>query len=465
MKKIILAALAVLTLAAASGQTRVSETRYDWSGLSRQIVGSTTDKQEQAYKIYRWLCDNIAYDTSYTIYHSDECFENRRGVCQAYSELFYRLAEPAGLKVDIVSGKSKDRDGSIGDTGHAWVFVYITDTSGILVDPTWGAGSVNGKTFTRNDHDDSWFAVDPYWMIFSHLPDPEMEEYQLLPEADRVDFETFRRLPSYRPDYAAFGQNGRELFRACMAGRTPDLPAYYPSGLAVADINNLPLEGTLHVGRYYDFAIRQRQPVRFMIRNGQRDYTSETWQKIEGHDVCRFMPSEAGELSVSVKRDEDDMWNVLAKYKVAAPTASEIAALEAAEPQHSPVWRNVDNFDAETLAARRVNIASLLKLVKAQHIKELPTIYSNNRFAINSIPWNGTLHVGQTYTFRITPYEGTRWAVINDDDWYLEWEEDNENPGLKITVTPKKAGELLISVEREDKPNSFSGCIEYKVVN
>ncbi len=49
-------------------QMQVSPTRYDWSGLAGSIVGNATGKREQAYRIYRYLCDNIRYDTSRTIH-------------------------------------------------------------------------------------------------------------------------------------------------------------------------------------------------------------------------------------------------------------------------------------------------------------------------------------------------------------------------------------------------------------
>ena len=460
MKRFVIAVTGLLLLSlTAQGQAPVSETRYDWSELSRKIAGNTTDKHEQAYRIYRWLCDNIAYDTSYSIYHSDECFDNRRGVCQAYSELFYRLAEPLGLKVDIVSGKAKDLHGGIDAMGHAWVFVYMTENSGFLVDPTWGAGSVDGKVFTRNKSDDSWFDVDPYWMIFSHIPDPEMETYQLLPE--KIDFETFKRLPSYRPAYAAFGQNAQELLRKCLSGGKPDVPTYYPQMLAIADVNNMPLTGTLRVGQYYDFALRQKTPAEFMIHNGDRYYKSADWQKIQGHDVCRFMPSEAGKLTVSIKTGSGDTWSVLAEYTVAKPTADDIARLEAAEPEHSPALTGLKNFREENLRAHNVDMARLLKTVKAQRIKSLPMVHTGTKFAINDIPWSGVLRAGETYTFRIAPYEGSRWAVINGDDWYMEWAEDSAARGWTITVTPKQRGPLYISVESEQ--NRFLTCIEYEV--
>ena len=459
LRKLLCAALFLLFAGAATAQNRVSETRYDWSALAHQIAGDADGKYQQAYRIYRGLCENIAYDTTYTIYHSDDCFDRKRGVCQAYCELFYRLGEPLGLEVDIISGKSKDQHGKIGDVGHAWVFVHMSGTSGFLVDATWGAGSVDGSTFTRSVNDDSWFDVDPRWMIFSHFPDPELETYQLLPE--KIDFEQFCRLPSYRPAYESFGQDPGELLNRCLAGETPDIPDYYASELSRAEVNNIPLEGTLRIGRYYDFAIKRKTGDEFMIRNGERCFYSNDWEKIQGYDVCRFMPSEEGSLTVSI-RDGGNRWSVLAGYKVAPASASDIASLEAAEPEHSPVFARLGNYSEREMREHNVDFATLLKAVKSRNITSLPLFYSGAGYGINEIPWSGTLRRGESYTFRIAPYEQCRWAVINEGDWYYEWEKDPSAPGIMITVTPQNAGRLVISAEGATK-NSFRSCFEYKV--
>ena len=105
--KVLVAALALLMSVAGIAQTgnpayEVSPSRYDYSPAARQITEGCTDKYDQVKAIYRWLCANISYDTSYTIYTADECWDNQRGVCQAYCELFYRLAEPLGIDVHVI---------------------------------------------------------------------------------------------------------------------------------------------------------------------------------------------------------------------------------------------------------------------------------------------------------------------------------------------------------------------------
>lgn len=437
------------------GQTIPSESNREWKPVAQYIVGDATDKREQAYRIYRWLCDNIAYDTGHTVSTADECYDRRRGVCQGYTELFCRIAAEVGLKTEIVSGKVKDPAGAIDDEGHAWLFVYTAKKTGILVDPTWGAGSVDNGVFTRSENDDSWFDVDPYWMIFSHFP--KKENFQNLPKP--IDYGLFCSLPSYHPNHGAFGQDARRLFEQCRNGGTPDLPDYYPTMLPWAEVVTMPQEGTLRIGQSYGFAFRQRRPAELMVQNGTRQSFSGEWQQADGCVSCRFMPSEEAPVTVAVRTGEN-AWNVLAQYRIAPPTSADIESLEASLPQHSPVFGRTANFSARTLAEHGVDFAALLAEVKAQAIGRLPVIYGGTPFSVREIPWNGTLRVGQAYTFRIAPGVGGRWAVINEGDWYMEWADDD---GVRsITVTPQKAGKLQVASEIEGT-ESFRYCIEYLV--
>lgn len=438
-------------------QMQVSPTRYDWSGLAGSIVGDATGKREQAYRIYRYLCDNIRYDTSLTIHDADRCYETKSGVCQAYCEMFYRLGAAVGLQVEIIGGKSKNRHGRVGDIGHAWVFAYTDGHAGILIDPTWGAGAVNNGVFVHQENDDSWFDVDPYWMMFSHYPDEA--ENQLI---DRpVDFRTWTGLPYYVPAMQGAGFNGRELLNRCLAGESPDLPALYESELTDVEVNNMPLEGTLRIGRYYDFALKSRIGQGFVIRN-EEDYScDEAWQKIQGYDVIRYMPCQSGMLSLCVRKQDGRLWTV-AEYKIAEPTPDDIASLEAREPLRSPVWKEVRNFKA-AFYGKHVDVARLLVAVKTQRIRCLPELYDVASFRLDNVPWNGELSVGQTYTFCFSPFEGTDWAIVNESDWMRNWEQDPDTRQWYVTVTPQHAGSLGLYMKVADDSGRYVCCLRYTV--
>ena len=80
-----------------SAQFPISASKYDYAPIAQQITDGEVTKYDKARSIYQWICKNISYDTTYQIYTADKCWELKRGVCQAYCELFYRLAEPLGI--------------------------------------------------------------------------------------------------------------------------------------------------------------------------------------------------------------------------------------------------------------------------------------------------------------------------------------------------------------------------------
>lgn len=150
----------------------LSRLRIDLRTEAATIIGDAVTVEEKARRIYNWICENIAYDTTKQIHDAETCYKTRRGVCQAYCELFCYLAEAVGLTADIITGKTKDTEGKISDK-HSWVFVYTHAYDGILIDPTWGAGAVDGTKFVKSEDNSIWFNVSPYWMIFSHFPDQQ----------------------------------------------------------------------------------------------------------------------------------------------------------------------------------------------------------------------------------------------------------------------------------------------------
>lgn len=46
----------------------VSPTKYDWTEVANEIVKGCYMPYDKAKAIYKWLTDNIQYDTSYSIY-------------------------------------------------------------------------------------------------------------------------------------------------------------------------------------------------------------------------------------------------------------------------------------------------------------------------------------------------------------------------------------------------------------
>ncbi|MEJ5257318.1 MAG: transglutaminase domain-containing protein [Fervidobacterium sp.] len=87
--------------------------------------------------INEWMKLNIEYDSSYTYKSAYATLKNRRGVCQGYALLFYRLAKAAGLQAYLVSGQGKvpGKDATALQS-HAWNVVKIGSEL-FYVDTTW----------------------------------------------------------------------------------------------------------------------------------------------------------------------------------------------------------------------------------------------------------------------------------------------------------------------------------------
>lgn len=439
--------------------TAVAEpyTRYDWSNLALSVTRGKTTPREKAHAIYSWLAANIAYDTTYSIYHADEAYDARRGVCQAYCEMFYHMAKAVGLRTEIVSGISKDLDGKISDQGHAWIFAYLTDNAGIFIDPTWGAGSVNDGKFSRgNPNDETWFDVSPSWMIFSHFP--EDERYQLLPTP--LTRSQFASIPAYRPVLGEFGFDGKSLLQRHLGGERVSVPQVYFPELKGVKVHSVPRNGVLRIGEEYTFTVYHPSNSSVRVNSGMDfDYVESAGQ---GFTTLRYVPSEGSELQVCYKIPGTDRWRVLMQYDVAAATQSDIARLETTAPRKSPVLKRVANYNPKALVKHQVNLQRLIAMVKQQGIRQFPKIYDKVKFKINDIPWNGRLRVGQPVTFTISPYEG-EWAVIDGDTWHRNWRQSAPGQPWTITVTPTHKGTLKISGTVSGDNRQFWSCIEYVV--
>lgn len=167
----------------------------DFANECRSIIGDAQTTIDIARRIYDWLCDNIQYDTTKSIHDADSCWRSKKGVCQAYCELFCHIAGDR-LNAEVVTGKCKKSDGSVSEVSHAWLYVYTDGYEGIFIDPTWGAGGINEGRFVQGTKRDIWFNVDPAWMIFSHYPD---NAYMKMLDFD-ISEEQFKQLPMLYPD-------------------------------------------------------------------------------------------------------------------------------------------------------------------------------------------------------------------------------------------------------------------------
>ena len=289
----------------------VSPTKYNWSKVAASLTKDCQSDYDKLYSIYSWITRNIEYDTSYSIYTADDCFDNRKGVCQAYSELFYRIAEAAGLHVEIIWGES--RTNKYGR--HAWLFGYTRENHGILIDATWGAGSVNGNTFRFRENHDVWFNVDPEWMIVSHLPDEV--SYQLLETP--MTKEDFHKITL---DWTAilayeYGMDTHQLYQSLRKHKLA-LPYFYSGGEGIIKLTDIPRQESLQLGKQYIFKIEALQPCVLVLIHGNNWFSAKSGEWVDEGDgvysIC-YTPDAAGELYLSIMNNQGTA-SRLVSYKV-----------------------------------------------------------------------------------------------------------------------------------------------------
>lgn len=421
----------------------VSESKYDYTEVVQQIVGGKTDKMQQAEAIYRWMCRNIVYDTNYQIFTADQCWDQKRGVCQAYCELFYRLAEPLGLKTIIISGKTKDLEGQVSSKGHTWLLVEV-EGGNILIDPTWGAGGLKDGVFQRKENDMSWFHIDPHWLIFTHYPDDA--QFQFL--ENPVSWKTFVQMPAVFPSLGLFGWDARETFLKVLKGEIRDLPTFHEDYADCLDLYGIPAQQTLRVGQTYDFRVRKKNDLPFaLIHDGEFVHEAE-WQCTDNDYHLQYMPVAGGTLKISVLQGPNKYQSAVT-YRVAKPNAQELAIVEQQRPMQMPELKQVKNLDRKRWKSIGIDEHKLLDEVRKGGIKSLPILYKDAEQYLSevSIPYSATLKVGQTYTFSFIPLAGADWQIINQDDWYYEWTKDEATGRITMQVTPLKKGRLKVSVQ------------------
>ena len=138
------------------------------------LGGKTTYQKVQA--IYNWITANVKYDyshmndpTYWPQYTAYAAAVQKKAVCQGYANLFYRLANDAGVDCRIITGKAYNDDGT---ADHAWNIVRMEDEKYYCLDATWDAGSdpkdydyfLKGLTSFSRDHRAETDELNtPYW--------------------------------------------------------------------------------------------------------------------------------------------------------------------------------------------------------------------------------------------------------------------------------------------------------------
>lgn len=437
----------------------VHPSKENYQPLAESIVAGCTNRRDRVRAIYAWICKNIEYDTTYTIYHADECYAERRGVCQAYCELFHYIAKCVGIRSRIISGISKSSKGKIGLGGHAWLYVDL-EGWGMLLDPTWGAGHVEQGLFTRNSYIWSWYDVDPRLMVMSHLPEQAEDQFIASP----ISHEEFEAMIPASSEWATYRLDIERLFHLARRRRV-ELPELLGGDKPpIIELIDIPLHRHLNVGRSYSFRIKLVD-TRYNIAliNYRNIVPLEQWQD-EGDGVyhIRYTLQGSPQLNIACNSGKDNRWSVVVSYHKPTTTEGDIEKVD--NPLLSPEFRNVGNLQAEEWRAAGLAPEILARLIREQHIQTLPAISTNygDMLRIVEIPMHYHLKRGESYTFKFYPNNDSKWAIIESGKRWHFITKASADGMLYIDISPSIVGPLYLMYNSQEQ--HYISCITYEVV-
>jgi len=221
--------------------------------LAERINHDFSTPEEKARAIFAWISHHIAYDVkafakggkvvSFTYSSAEEkiskekalqedlarrTLRRKKGICYGYSTLYKIICDYTDIECVIISGTAKILESDIGripgTPNHTWNAVKING-KWKLVDATWGAGSIYGKSqrFVA-EYDDIYFFTPPEIFFLNHYP------------ADK-----------------------QWLFVKMTAKAFASLPLYYPAALRSEIKLIKPAEGMVHVSK--------KKPVQVIMKN------------------------------------------------------------------------------------------------------------------------------------------------------------------------------------------------------
>lgn len=163
---------------------KAPESLTDYKQIADYLTHDLQTDTEKARAIYNWISHNIQYRLSQIYeditYHSvDEIIEDalktRQGVCQHYAELFHAMGNSVGLKSYVIAGYARNKQGKIGDLGHAWNAIRI-DSKYYLIDVTLAAGYLLDGKYVHQFRDE-YFLIAPENFIQTHMPFDPMWQF------------------------------------------------------------------------------------------------------------------------------------------------------------------------------------------------------------------------------------------------------------------------------------------------
>lgn len=154
--------------------TMPAEAKTSIAAAARYLGQQELDPMLRVKALHDFVAQHVDYDAPalaegrYPPQDAEHVFRTGIGVCAGYANLLVALGRELGVEIVYVSGHSRDAGGDISGQGHAWNAVKI-EGRWHLIDATWNAGYVEGRSFTEQYSTDYLF-TPPAIFALNHLP-------------------------------------------------------------------------------------------------------------------------------------------------------------------------------------------------------------------------------------------------------------------------------------------------------
>ncbi len=266
------------------------------------------DKEQLARFFYYWTSTNITYDHKSLnektegiisldeyINRQDEhqVYENRKGVCAGYSNLFKWFMDEVDIEVVKISGHIRDERNHYVELTkddnfrHAWNAIKLNN-KWILIDSTWG-------TSEEKETSEFYFDIKPELSIITHYP--EDRKWQLLKEP--LTLEEFNKSQFVKPIWFMVGFTeipklmADQKFYYFTFQDIPDNKWSVSLKMSTDNINFEPISDIKVIDQdrltYFRFGKAQvPKTAYFKVKIAKFEYVGNQYTKIEYKDVVNF---------------------------------------------------------------------------------------------------------------------------------------------------------------------------------
>jgi Transglutaminase-like superfamily len=182
-----------------------ADVQTSYKAVAQHIATEERDPTLRVKALHDYVANRVAYDAvaladgRYPPQDATTVFNTKLGVCAGYAKLLTAMGKEVGLDIAYVVGDARTRGWEQSGESHAWNAVKV-EGQWYLVDPTWNAGYVNGREFTRNYRTDYLF-TPPHVFGVTHFPNQKKWQLRKTP----VTRGAFLRQPILEPQFYAAG--------------------------------------------------------------------------------------------------------------------------------------------------------------------------------------------------------------------------------------------------------------------